>query len=431
MVIDLGDVRSVAETPDRQRRRPARPAAQPVVLGAVMLALLALGGSAGPLPALHRVLTADGSSGVFAPPSTLFTAGSDASTGDRTWVRRYSLPDRSMTWAARLPQSVERLDFAGSANVLVAASLSTIDDGQISVLDGDTGRVLWRRASGVAVLRLADTSALISTAATDPPVLNRVDLRTGATLWSRSFDPTEYLDVGDPAFGAPTRIVTVDRRGLATVYDFTDGTVLAAADLGAGPRQNDGRTDTTQFTAVGDRLYLARRVRGAASLTAYRLADLQRVWRSTSVPVGRLTWCGSALCVTTAVGMTVLDSADGSVRWSGTRWLLGYDTRAAGIPGPARLAVIDGLENPQRALLDPASGRVLSLLSRSTFVGGTLLRSDVREAGRTWVQVPGPGNSFRTVGRLETVAPTRCVAVTAYLACPTSTGSTAVWQIPH
>jgi hypothetical protein len=337
-----------------------------------------------------------------------------------------------MTWAARLPQPVEQLDFAASANVLVAASLSTVDNGQISALDGDTGAVLWRRASGVVVLRLADTSALLSTAATDPPVLNRVDLRTGATLWSRSFDPTGYLDAGDPAFGAPTRIVTVNPRGLATIYDFTDGKVLATADLGAVPRPNDdGRTDTAQFTALGDRLYLARRDSGAESLAAYRFADLQQAWRSTSVPVGRLTWCGSVLCITTAVGMTVIDSADGSVRWSNTRWRLGYDTRAVGIPGPSRLAVIDDRQNPQHALLDPASGRVLSLLGRSIFVDGTLLRSDVRKVGRTWVQVPGHGNSFHTVGRLETVAPTRCVAAVGYLACPTSTGSTTVWQIPN
>jgi hypothetical protein len=430
MVIDLDDVPFEAETPGRQRPWFAHLTAQPVVLVAVVLALFALGGSATRLPALRPVLTADGSSGVFAP-STLFTAGSDASAGNLTWIRRYSLPDGSVTWAARLPQPVEQLDFAASANVVVAASLSTLDNGQISVLDGDTGTVLWRYAPGVAVLRLAETSALMSTVGTDPPILTRVDLRTGAPLWSRSFDPTDFLDAGDPAFGAPTRIVTVNRRGLATIYDFADGKALATADLGAVPKPNDdGRTDTAQFTAVGDRLYLARRDGGAVSLTAYRLADLRRLWRSTSVPIGRLTWCGSVLCVTTATGMTVLDSADGSVRWSDTRWLLGYDTRVAGIPGPSRLAVTDGPQNPQRALLDPASGRVLSLLGRSIFAGGTLLRSDGRQAGRTWVQVPGPGNSFRTVGRLDTVAPARCVAVAGYLACPTSTGSTTVWQIP-
>jgi hypothetical protein len=432
MVIDLDDVPIGAETSGRRRRWSAHLAAQPMVLVAVVLAVFASGGSAGPQPALRRVLTADGSAGVLALPSALFTAESDASTGNRTWIRRYSLPDRSMTWTARLPQPVEQLDVAASANVLVAASLSTLGNGQISVLDAGTGTVLWRLASGVAVLRLAETSALLTTAATDPPVLNRVDLRTGATLWSRSFDPTGYLDAGDPAFGAPTRVVTVNRRGLATVYDFTDGKVLATADLGAEPTLNDdGRTGAARFTALGDRLYLARRDGGAESLTAYRLADLRPLWRSTSAPLGRVAWCGSVLCSTTATGMTVLDSADGSVRWSHPRWRHGYDTRAAGIPGPARLAVLDGRPEPHRALLDPASGRVLSLLGRGVFVGGTLLRADVREAGRTWVQTPGPGNSFRTVGRLATVTPTRCAAAGGYLACQTSTGSTTVWQMPN
>jgi hypothetical protein len=430
MVIDLDDVPLVSDTLGRRRWSVRRSTQQPVALVAVLLALFVLGGSARPLPGLRSVLVADGSSGVFElSSSTLFTAKSDASAGDLTSVRRYSLADRSTTWTAQLPQPVEQLDFAASANVLVAASG---DNAQISVLDGDTGTVLWRDRSGAVVLRLADTSALLSSTATQTPVLRRVDLRTGKTLWSRSYDSAGYLNAGDPTFGAPTRIVTVNHRGLAAVFDFTDGKVLTTAGLGAVPTSNDdGRSDTAHFAAFDDRLYLARRESGKASVTAYRLGDLHQLWHSTSAPVGNLTWCGSLLCVTTGSGMSALDSTDGSMRWSDTQWLLGYDARAARIPGPPRLVVIDGLQDPRSALLDPASGRVLAKLGRSVFVGGILLRSDEKKVGRTWVQVPEPGDRFRTVDHLDAVAPIRCEAAAGYLACPASTGSTTVWQIPN
>jgi hypothetical protein len=64
------------------------------------------------------------------------------------------------------------------------------------------------------------------------PVLGRVDLRTGATLWSRRVGPTGYLDAGDPAVGGPSGIVTGDQRGRVTVINFDDGAILANADLG-------------------------------------------------------------------------------------------------------------------------------------------------------------------------------------------------------
>ena len=430
MVIDLDNGPLMAETSGRRGWLTHRVAPLPVALVLAVLALFVLAGSARPAPGLRRVLVADGSSGVFAlSSSALFTAGSDASAGDLTSVRRYSLADGSTTWTARLPQPVGPLDFVASANVLVATSADT---GPISVLDGDTGMVLWRDTSGATVLRLADTSALMSSTATRTSVLRQVDLRTGTTLWSRSFDPAGYLDVGDPVLGAPTRIVTVNRQGLAAVYNFTDGKVLTTADLGAVPTPDDnGRSDTAVFTVFDDRLYLMRRDSGKASMTAYRLGDLQQLWHSTSAPVGNLTWCGSWLCVTTGSGMSVLDSADGSMRWSDTQWLFGYDARAVGIPGRSRLVVTDGQRDPRSALLDPATGRVLLTLGRSVFVGGILLRSDEKKIGRTWVQVPGPGDTFRTVDHLDAVAPMRCDAAAGYLACPTSTGSTAVLQIPN
>jgi hypothetical protein len=80
----------------------------------------------------------------------------------------------------------------------------------------------------------------------------------------------------------------------------------------AQPEDDDRRTDAVQFTTIGDRLYLARRDNGAEPLAAYDLGDLHQLWRSTSAPIGRLTWCGPYLCLTTAFGATVLNSGNRS-----------------------------------------------------------------------------------------------------------------------
>ncbi len=427
MVIDL-DVPRVTGTP-RGRRWPARRAARPVAVAAVLLTVLSLGGSATPAAGLRRVLVTEGTTGVFAlAPSAVFAAEAGP-TAAASSVRRYPLPGGSAPWVARLPHRVDDLDLAAPAKVLVATSANNT---QTTFLDSDTGRVLWRAiTTEIALVRLAATSALVFSSAAGAPVLRRVDLRTGAVLWSRPFDPTGYVDAGDPTLGDLSRIVTVDQRGVATTRAFADGRVLATADLGAAPTPNDdGLTDVARFDTFGDRLYLARRDGGAESLTAFRLDDLRQLWRSTVVPVGTLTWCGADVCVTTVSGMTVIDGADGSPRWSDPRWRLGYDTRAAGMPGPPRLAVMDDQPDPERALLDPATGRVLALLGRSTRVGPVMLRPDAARAGRIWVQAPGPGRDVRTLGHLDRVAPRGCAATAEHLACVGPTGPVTVWTMP-
>jgi outer membrane protein assembly factor BamB len=343
-------------------------------------------------------------------------------------VRRYPLGGSSSPWSTTVLPTVGGLDFVEPARVVVVTSADFL---QTAVLDSDSGTVLWRTTAD-SVLRLAGTSALITGGTPGSTVLRRVDLRTGRPLWSRDLGRIRYLDAGDPALGPPRRVVTVDRQGRSAVVSFTDGAVLVTAQLGAAPSPagDDGRADTAQYIAIGDRLYLARRDNGAASLTAYRLADLRQLWRTTTASLTWPTWCGPYLCGATAAGLTVLDSATGGVRWSDPRWRLGFDTRTIGLPGPPRIAVRDDRERPAVALVDPATGRVLSMLGRSVFVGTNLLRSDTDRLGRTWVQIAGPDNTFPTVGALDTIAPNRCAAVPGYLACPTSAGLTTVWRVP-
>ncbi|MEU8229958.1 PQQ-binding-like beta-propeller repeat protein [Actinoplanes sp. NPDC048967] len=419
MVIDLGDASAVPETPPS----PGATRRRPMALGLVLLATLALAG-AGPAepPRVRPILVTDDLAGAFTlAPSALFTS---SFVGRQALVRRYSLADSSVQWTTALPQSVGDLELAG-ADVLTVTSP---ENAQTSFLDSDTGTVLWRRTAGATtVLTATDDSVLMTSAgaAIEYIVLERAALRTGKPLWSRRLDAAGYLDVGDAG-----RIVTVDRQGRAAVLSLADGTVRATADLGVelnlGRFAGDG--DTTRFVTSGDRLYLTRREGGAGSVTAYRLTDLRQLWRK-AIPFGWPTGCGAYLCVSTAAGMTVLDAGTGDARWSSTDWRLGADSAALRIPGPARLMVTDARHTARRALLDPATGRMRSMLGHSEQVGALLLRVDMAEPGRTWIQQLGPGDEVRTIGRLDGMSLERCLAVAAYLACANRNGRANVWQL--
>jgi hypothetical protein len=438
MVIDLDAHLPASGTSSRRPRRVDRVAVRPVAIGAVVLLVLALGGSAARLPGLRSILAVENTSGVFAlAPTALFTADFGRAPGSQATVRRHSLDGPSARWSTELPQTVGSLDSIGTAQVLAVGPAevlmaTSVDFLQTTFLDTGTGEILWSTTTD-GVLRLADTSALMTGGGTGSVVVRRADLRTGRTLWSHEVTSPAYLDAGDPADGTLSHIATVDRRGRAAVLGFADGAVVATAELGVPPSRpdEDGLSDTASYAAVGAHLYLARREDGKASLTAYRLSDLHQLWRTDTASLGRPTRCGpDHLCVTTPTGLTVLDTGTGDIRWSDNRWRSGFDTRAIGIPGPPRIAVVDGRPEPGRALLDPATGKALSWLGTSTFVGTNLLRADRTKLGRTWVQVTGAHNDIRTVGALDTVAPNRCAASAGHLACPTSSGRLNVWRMP-
>ncbi len=438
MVIDLDARSSASEASSRGPGPTWLVTARPAAFVAVVLLVLALGGSAAPPAGLRHVLTVENTSGAFAlSPAGLFTAHFGRAPGRQAIVRRHSLDGPSPRWSTELPQTVGSLDVVEPAGVLVVGPArvlmtTSVDAVQTTVLDSGTGGILWSTRAD-RVLRLADTGALMTRETSGSVMLRRVGLRTGRTLWSRELGPDSYVDAGDPAAGPSGAVVTVDRRGRAAVLDADDGAVLATAELGVAPGEidDDGIGDTAMYAAVGSQLHVARRDDGEASLTAYRLPDLQLLWRTTTAPLSRPTWCApQSICVATAAGLTVLDSDTGKVRWSDSRWRSGFGTRAAGLPGPPRIAGLAGPPDSGLALLDPATGTTLSMLGAGTLVGTTSLRSDREETHRVWVQVPGPHNDLRTVGVLERVNPHRCAATAYYLACPADSGRLTVRRIP-
>jgi hypothetical protein len=416
--IDLGNASS-EPTSLSTRKRPNR---APWI--AVALAVLALGGSVPAAPQVRGVLVTEELPGSFDLSGTaLFTSGY---VGGRALVRQYSLTSSRARWTTELPQPVGSVALAEAARVLVVTSPESL---QASFLDSETGAVLWRRTSGATtVLRTIGDSALVTTPTGIGAglVIERVGLRTGAVVWSRGLDPDGFLEAG-----AAGQVVTVDRRGRGTVLSFADGAVLGTADFGVEPdlNQYDEPGDTARFVTIADRLYLARRNSGRHSLTAYRLPDLGQLWSSTTTPFGWPVGCGSYLCISTGTGMTVADASTGAERWSSTEWRLGIDSRSEGMPGPARLFVSDARHTPRGALLDAATGEVVTELGFSLLRGPTMLRVDRLQTGRTWVQAVGPEGELRTLGSLDGELLERCEAVDAHVACATRRGRVSVWRV--
>ena len=419
MVIDLGDTSAVPETPWSPRTTGTRP----VAVVAAVLAVLVLCGSATAAPLrIRSVLVSDELAAAFTlSPTGLFTSGF---VGRQALVRRYSLADRAVQWSTELSQSPGDVAVAAGGRVLVVTSP---ESAQVSFLDSDTGAVLWRRTGATSVLAVnADSALMTSVVATgDQVVLQRVGLWTGEPLWSRRLDDG-FLDAG---LVGP--IVSVDRRGRAAVLDFADGSVLATADLGVVPDLGRyvGDGDTARFVRYGDRLYLTRRVSGVGSVTAYRIADLRRMWHRAGTPFGWPTGCGEYLCLSTMSGMSALDADTGAALWSTEEWRLGFDSRSLGIPGASLLVVSDARHTPRQALLDPVTGRVRSLLVHGELVGALLLRVDTEQIGRTWIQEFGGLGDLRTVGSLDGMLVERCVAAGEYLACADRNGRANVWRL--
>jgi hypothetical protein len=127
--------------------------------------------------------------------------------------------------------------------------------------------------------------------------------------------------------------------------------------------------------------------------------------------------------------MTVVDAATGDEGWSSTQWRLGVDSRAAGIPGPFRLVVSDARHTLRDALLDPATGQVVTELGDNILIGPVVVRVDTARSGRVWIQRFGARGDVRTVGSLEGESLERCAAEGEHLACVTRRGRATVWRV--
>jgi hypothetical protein len=415
-----------AETGNRPRTAVPRPAR---VLALVALVLAAMGASVVPPRGIERVLSSGGTAAAaFAlGPDALYTAQFGANPSAASLLRAYRLSDGARVWSRALDQNVQGLDIDPAARVLMARSGTDL---RTAFLDADTGALLWRTAEpDSTVVTLTRGRALIRTdlgpLATS---LRMVDARTGRTWWTRTIDPAAELGPDELYGDAPSRVVAVGATGSVTVLDWAGGAVLSRGDL----HVNIGVAatpplppDTVAVSMVGDRLYVSRRRLGGTSTTAYSTVPLAEVWTAAGGPVGQVTDCGPVLCVTDTRWVSGLDPATGAVRWADPDW------SAAFRYGAGRLFAFDQQETPQAALLDAATGTVISRLGRTSFLGRLTLTTDDRAPGRVLV-----GESGRTdgtphpVGAVAGVVAYACVVRDRYLACPTEPGPTTVWEVP-
>jgi outer membrane protein assembly factor BamB len=425
-MIDL-DVTPRAE-PGSASSRLGLGAPRPVLLLGVLVALLVMLAAAAPPERTMRPILAAGGTAAAAftlGSDALYTASFGANPESESGVRRYALPGGEQLWATSLPQNVQNLTLDGG--VLLARSGSAP---RMSFLDAAEGKVLWQLDEpNAAVVTLSRGRALVRIDTEDGRTeLRLASARTGATTWSRVLDDVGEL-LNDDLFSAdPDRIVVLGVDGHVTTLRFADGSVLGEGELGVRLPKESGDTVQANFLGVtvsGDQLYVSRRDRGRASLTAYRLPELTPRWRTSDGPTGFVHDCGPVLCISDSRWVSGLDPSDGSVRWSDPAWSNAFEL------GDGTLLAYDQQETPESAILDARTGALRRKLGRTLTVGGLELREDSKVAGLTWVAVADAADgSVHTVGSMQSGAPYGCMVRRPYLACPTSAGPTTVWQIP-
>lgn len=329
--------------------------------------------------------------------SVLYTAeGSD--------VRARPLTPGAPRWTMPVITGANGVTLTRSGSVLIADAGS---DSVCTFLDLATGALLWQTRELDQVDVVGDRVAVWA-AGEGLGTLRVAALRTGRTLWSRR------AEVGTMTHDAAGRVlVTFDYDGRATGYATADGRVLVRGrDIGDGrypsldaDLHEDIEVDAG-VTAGGEQLY----VYGESGVTAYRIADLKRLWR-TRTGASRVTACGVAVCAAVRNGISILDPATGAVRRTGRGW--------RSVTGDG-VAVADG---GQAVLVDLVPGRDVRPLGHGAPAGDLLLLWDPHGM---WVIDLRPG---RPIALLPGVDPIRCAAVGDHLACPTDGLAMTVWRV--
>jgi hypothetical protein len=436
-VIELGD------------REPAVESAPPPQLtgsaqGAliVLLSLITLTAAAPRAPAMTEVGTLGGRNvtAVALQPGTAVVATADPGAGTTT-VQRYALDDGRTEpgWSTPVPYGVDDLTVRDGAatgtnggSTVVAFSYAGAG---LTVLDGDTGTMLWTMANA-NVLQMFDDAVLLlprSSDGADGTRLRMVSLRTGATRWTRDDEISTWQFDNSSTLGPPPRsLVTIGQDGRVATYDLADSRLVAGADLGFRLTHEElhYQRDFTTATVVDRVLYVARRTGGRTSLAAYPIDTLRKAWETTGGPVGGLNDCRPHLCIGDETSVSVLDPADGRVLWTDTRWSFVFSS--APVDG-TRLIASTKDPLPESVLLDAATGRALHHLGPGTLLDGSrtlFLRAEGIGSRAQVTTVEPVSGALQVLGEIGPVTPHRCRSTGDYLTCPTVGGPTRVWHLP-
>jgi PQQ-like domain len=415
----------------RTATEPWSPGLRPaLVLVVLLLSLTTLGFAVSPARRLTQVLAAGGqpAAAFVLGPGALYTAHYGNNPNTESAVRRWRLSDGELSWATPLPQNVANLKIDPASHVLMASSGSTP---KVAFLDTESGRQLWDLDTTVAAVVGMAAGVVLIRADLGPTTsrLRLADARSGREIWSRTVGPIAELGPEDMFTAAPSRIVAVAVTGDVTVLRWTDGGLLGEGRLNVAlpvrANYDAGVSDFFGVSAVGDRIYVSRRDHGRASMTAFTVLPVTRLWSVAGGPAGYVSDCAVVLCVADTRSVAGVDPATGAVRWTAP------EIGSAGRFDQTQLLGYDQQENPNAAVLDARTGRVVRRLGQTFRVGGLLLRLDDVVPGRSWVSVVDPADGTpHLVGSLAVGAPYGCVARDAFLACPTVNGPTDVWRLP-
>jgi hypothetical protein len=399
----------------------------------VVVASLLTAGAVAPLPGPLQVVAVGERpvAGVALGDDAAFVAIDEAQGG--SVIRRYRLggDDGAVQWSVNLVDEVIAVRWVAAADVVVAQlDLERSGHGTV-VLDAATGRVLWR-AQATDVAPMAGTAALLVERRADghPVRLRSVDLRSNAERWRRSVRADDILLLApDPYTADVTRtIVIAATDGTVTVVDPDDGATAARRPIGARlvPSDRDYQRDFTEIAVVGDLFYVARRDQGTASIDAFHLATLAPAWSTRGEPVGRISDCGTLLCVNDDRAVTTLDPATATVRWASDRWIFLVPF------GTERLLGYDSAQI--LSAVDATSGDLVAPLGTGVLLPGspiTYLRQDVGR-GLTWVlEADRSGTRVSTLGSLPGVDAYGCHRRGRYIACTATDATAGVWRLPE
>jgi hypothetical protein len=293
-------------------------------------------------------------------------------------------------------------------------------------VDLHSGRLAYR----------SDGSA-VAPAAAGVQAVRRVD-DTGSTVRAVGLGGSWVTDW--PRDATPIPVYAHGVRQSAVVAMEADGTVRRL-DLLTGTWTSLGRVDR-EDSPIGlfdGRLQVRQDRRGAGYIALYGVSQgtLTPLWRdrlSGSDPP-RLIPCGRYLCGGTGGSTTAYGLDDGQPIWTASRFRI--TATAAGMRGEPILTgtVTDGRGRSQEALLDPATGRQLTVLGPwrlGAVVGGRALVYRPGVAGRAWlgeVDLGAPDPRVRTTLHLPVPAQ-RCDFGAAWAVCLTGVADQPPFAVP-
>ena len=423
IIIDLGYERGeppTYRTRDRSTKSPWFPIA---ILSA--LVLLLAGASAGPVTSpLTSVfqLPVGPSDGYALTDSGTLLAQSYGQ------LSSYDLRTGRLRWQAGESTPSYRLRTSGNLVLMRPLAIGGGDPGTTAV-SINTGTSRWARTGnvvtvpgsptllGVTGLRGFTTGNVRRVTGT----VDAIDPYTGGTLWTVVVPGTAVL-AGVPGpgdEGGRMLLIGDDRR--ATLYDLSDGSVLASGRL---PLADYGVDNPV---VAGGEILIRHPGESTPELSAYDPATLKQVWTVPAAGSFGVESCGDVACLISSGGLTGIDPATGDRLWTRSGW--------STIEQEGRVFVAyggQGAANPI-GVVDPDTGAIQVRLDGWRPVEGSggddelLVTRSEAPGARTMVAVARPGDMQPQVLAPLPAGTGDCQAAPGRLVCRSMYGQLTIW----